>query len=357
MRTTFDACQELKTKNPADAYASLLDQCKKMLGIDISGDEGYTVARIGAMLRLTTALEGKKLCAAFSKMSELDRSEAIEFLSPAAADRLPLTPTYMPLILVTPRTMTGSLEQSLKIGLPILCEGLRQYQDLVAKEGIDSGVRLEFNQIAGSLKTRVLKLTRGDIVLDAKTGIVNYNTLLRQESTSVRPNQSARTGPTASSDHSTPTPTISALVVPGPGPAKVRLEQLGHATARIESHGTQSDRENSSRPAESVFQRLKQHAAASKCKVSFRKRERYLSHGISLSHITRHFIVPHRDGVSPLGRSRNIELRICNAVAVSASRITRAVELDIIGLVRGCRAAPGAQQGSPCWMRSCMKIA
>jgi hypothetical protein len=168
MQLTFEACQLLKSKSESEAVAFLVHKRREILGISIPGAAGDTVARIGAMSRLTTPVEGRELVSAFFRLKPSERSEAVDLLSPAAADRLPNTPTYMPLMLVT---------QTLEVGLPILCEGLRQYLDLLARRKIDLAVRLNFNEIAGLLKTRGAELTKTNITIDAHTGKVGQGRL------------------------------------------------------------------------------------------------------------------------------------------------------------------------------------
>ena len=147
-------------KTSIDAYNAYLTTRANWLGLDPKNGIDRVLARIGAMLRLSTPEEGVILKQAVASLSSDDRDKIIAGLDIQKGNWLGRTPTYMPAVLVNllnnPKlggTKEERLSQAIALGLPFICRALELHKLHLSKGEADPNIPLNFNKIAAVAKT------------------------------------------------------------------------------------------------------------------------------------------------------------------------------------------------------------
>ncbi len=157
MQLTYEACKLSKElgQNGQTAIKYIVDTRSRWLGINDDDPDREVLARLSAMLRVpfSDAEKGKQLVKAYKSLPPELRDQAHQELNIASADSLPLTPTYVPAMLVNAANYaekTGKDWQSaLETTLPLLCKALFLYRQGIKDGSISKNIRLEFNHLAG----------------------------------------------------------------------------------------------------------------------------------------------------------------------------------------------------------------
>lgn len=148
------------SKTQMDAYNSYLSVRASWLGLDASVHSDRVLSRIGAMLRLFTIEEGLMLRKAFHELDLANRNQIQTELDDHHQDLDRRTPTYMPAVLVNlsnnpalGKTKEERLTQAIIIGLPFIARVLERHRKMLLKKEVDSRFPLNFNRVAGIVKT------------------------------------------------------------------------------------------------------------------------------------------------------------------------------------------------------------
>ncbi|BBO59252.1 hypothetical protein [Mycoavidus sp. B2-EB] len=173
MQLTYDACKLLKDQNGRAAINYIVDTRSKWLKIKDNDPDREVLARLSAMLRVTPldVEKGKRLVDAYNLLPDELKNQVRKELSIAAADRLPLTPTYVPAMLVNAvGQKTGeALRSALETSLTLLCNSLSLYRKGIEDGSISRDIRLEFNHLAGLVSTGG-KLDANQLSVNPKNG-------------------------------------------------------------------------------------------------------------------------------------------------------------------------------------------
>jgi hypothetical protein len=147
------------SKNEEDAYNEYLKKRMKWLGLDFSNRADQVLGRVGAMLRLFTKEEGKLLRKAIAEIPSSMRDRIATQFN-AAQQSLCRTPTYMPALLVNlannftlGATKEERLSKAVILGLPFITRVLEKQAELVQKDKSRATIPLNFNEVAGVVKT------------------------------------------------------------------------------------------------------------------------------------------------------------------------------------------------------------
>lgn len=166
-------------KMEIDAYNAYLKVCASWLGLSSTDKYDRVLARIGAMLRLFTAEEGRVLKKAMLDLDSNTRDKIALALDIKEKESLNLrTPTYIPAVLVnlSKNSELGTskekrLVKAITIGLPFIARILEQHKKLVVSGKIDPKIPLCFNVAAGIAK-KSPNLLSGKFKIDQKNGNV-----------------------------------------------------------------------------------------------------------------------------------------------------------------------------------------
>lgn len=166
--TTHKAMQEMNYcvriladigKTSFDAYRAYIAIRAVWLGLDAKNAGDRVLTRIGAMLRLFTPEEGTILKQAIAQLSQEDRERIIAQLD-IQNIQLARTPTYMPAVLINllGNSQLGNskeerLLQAVKLGLPFIGKVLELHKENLSKQLANPEIPLNFNEIAGIVKT------------------------------------------------------------------------------------------------------------------------------------------------------------------------------------------------------------
>lgn len=153
------ACQVLADpeKTEKDAYNSYVAFRANWLGLDVQKRVDRLLARIGAMLRLSTPTEGLLLKQAIQNWNPEKLNSILSQWE--QEEKFLRTPTYMPAVLVNlanqaqiGTTREERICQAVALGVPFLSKMLEKRQESLEKGEADPQVPLNFNQAAGAVK-------------------------------------------------------------------------------------------------------------------------------------------------------------------------------------------------------------
>lgn len=179
IEATFDACRTLKHGNEESAYEELLQTRARWLGFspDMEGDR--MLARLGAMMRLTTPQQGTALKQGFSRLPSVRREHALIYLGIAGAEKLPRTPTWMPAVLVNlmsnpelGASPEERLSNAIEIGVPFITTTLEAYQAMLLAGEMSSDTPLNFNAMAGVAARTPTLLRTAAVTINPENGEV-----------------------------------------------------------------------------------------------------------------------------------------------------------------------------------------
>ena len=145
-----------------NAYEVCLFMRNTWLGFSTKEPSNRVLARVGAMLRLSTPSEGIILKKAMAQLDASDRKRIHAQLDmrKEASNEIMRTPTYMPAVLINlaNNTHLGStkekrLYKAIKIGLPFIARVLEKQKERIANGEADPQVPLNFNKMAAVAKT------------------------------------------------------------------------------------------------------------------------------------------------------------------------------------------------------------
>nr|WP_032114250.1 hypothetical protein [Candidatus Paracaedibacter symbiosus] len=173
-----EALHYLSNHSEQEALKHYLSQRASWLGINLSFDEEYTVARIGAMMRLYTKEDGKILQEAFSQIKPKMKSTLLAELNPLII-RQERTPTYIPAVLVnlmsayTKQELSreDSIHQCVTKGVPLIAEILHAYRHNKANIPYNINLTLNFNKIAGQLRDNVELAENNNFTIDPQGNV------------------------------------------------------------------------------------------------------------------------------------------------------------------------------------------
>jgi hypothetical protein len=155
MQDTIASCQALASGDAHHAYHQYLSARAQRLGLSPDAPKDQMLARLGAMMRLFTPVDGSALWHGFSQLNTAQQAQAMESLMPEGAALLPRTPTYMPAVLVNLRNNKAlgaspqeRLVQAVQIGVPCITAALQTYRAMVSSGEMAADVPLNFNPIA-----------------------------------------------------------------------------------------------------------------------------------------------------------------------------------------------------------------
>ncbi len=181
---TYKACTLLlkePNQNRQTAIHQLVNIRSTLLEIDRDSDldalDRQVLARLSAMLRVPPLdkEKGKQLVEAYRSLNAELKIDVRRELSLAAADSLPLTPTYVPAMLVNAvahAQKTGKdLRSALETSLTLLCKGLSLYRQGIKDRSISEDIRLDFNYLSG-LISKGEHLDADQLRVDRKNGKV-----------------------------------------------------------------------------------------------------------------------------------------------------------------------------------------
>jgi len=156
-------------KKEIDAYNAYLSKRAQWLGLSLDR-QNLVLARLGAMLRLFTAADGKVLVHALSQIKPNEVRKLVVAFDPQREFKC--TPTYVPAVLVnlSNNQTLGNREERLTKSITI---GALFVADVFLKANRDVRVPLNFNRVAGVAKTAPEKI-REPFSID-REGNVNLN--------------------------------------------------------------------------------------------------------------------------------------------------------------------------------------
>ena len=182
MRAMTDAVRTLANPGATerDAYDSYLKIRAGWLGQDPAQAEGRVLARLGAMLRLSTPEEGTILIHAMRGLDSPMRTRINEQLDVQRMTRSCRTPTYMPAVLVNlannpqlGKSQGERLAKAITLGLPLIVNVLEEYKLNINAGVMDPDIPLNFNAVAGVAKSAPHKLNNPfSIAKDGRVQIV-----------------------------------------------------------------------------------------------------------------------------------------------------------------------------------------
>ncbi len=161
-----DAVEILSSPNSSEkeAYESILRKRADWIGIRLHHKQDRVLARVAAMMRLFTKKEGKVIQKAFLQIALEDRRLIEEMFSEEKADSFPVTPTYMPAVLVNlmnnsslGSTKEERLEAAIKLGLPFIAKVLKEYEFRTKCKEYSGKDPLCFNPLAGNATSKKAK--------------------------------------------------------------------------------------------------------------------------------------------------------------------------------------------------------
>ncbi|HEY5234761.1 MAG TPA: hypothetical protein VIJ14_01175, partial [Rhabdochlamydiaceae bacterium] len=176
MQAMASACRVLSdpTKTETDAYNAYLTVRASWLGLNPSDRDDRVLTRIAAMLRLFTPEEGSALKNAILQLSSQDRQRIVSQFDVRFGEEIGRTPTYMPAVLVNlsnnkdlGATSTERLSQAVIRGLPFIARVLEQHQQQILQHQADPEIPLNFNQVAGIVKSMPQLLQKNTFQINA----------------------------------------------------------------------------------------------------------------------------------------------------------------------------------------------
>jgi hypothetical protein len=180
MQAMSNACRVLsdRTKTEADAYDAYLAVRASWLGLNPSDRDDRVLTRIAAMLRLFTPEEGASLKSAMLQLDQQDRERIVAQLDVRLGEEIGRTPTYMPAVLVNlynnpslGTTPSERLPQAVIRGLPFIAKVLQQRKEQLLQHQADPEIPLNFNKIAGIVKSAPDLLQQKPFTIDAEGNI------------------------------------------------------------------------------------------------------------------------------------------------------------------------------------------
>ncbi|MBI5346951.1 MAG: hypothetical protein HZB76_07410 [Chlamydiae bacterium] len=172
-------CDPHKTEQ--DAYNAYLEKRASWLALSSEDTLSRVLTRTGAMLRLFTPADGMILKNAMQQLAEDAQNKIAAQLDVKKEDLIKRTPTYMVALLVnlldSPQLGTNkeeSLTNVIKTGLPFISKVLERHKEQLARNEADPNIPLNFNEIAGVVKTSP-NLLNNDFLID-KEGMVHIIT-------------------------------------------------------------------------------------------------------------------------------------------------------------------------------------
>lgn len=165
-------------KTKQDAYNHYLMIRASWLTLNHENPSHRVLTRIGAMLRLFEQSEGATLADAMGTLPPEEQEKIAKYLSDTPQPNSGRTPTYMPALLINllNNQMLGPnkedrLGQVVTIGLPFIANILEMHQILLAENGLDPSIPLNFNAAAGVAKGSPQNLKANMFEID-KEGLV-----------------------------------------------------------------------------------------------------------------------------------------------------------------------------------------
>lgn len=160
LMATLDSCLFLQdlNKNINDAYDYYLKTRSKLLNLNHNDIEGMVLTRLSCMLRLFVPEEAQKLKNAFAQIPENRRYKILQQFYTKESNFDNPVHTYIPAVLVN----FQDIEKAITIGLPFVSRTLEKYVEIRQNNLINSNIRLNFNLIAGVVKSNPLSLATSD---------------------------------------------------------------------------------------------------------------------------------------------------------------------------------------------------
>lgn len=157
-------------KTELDAYNVHLSQIAQWLGLDPNNRVDRVLARIGAMLRLYTPEKGKILQQAMGELDADVLEKVIAQFDLQQGEEFLRTPTYVPAVLLNLAQKNG-LNEAITTGLPFIAKVLQYHREQIANGHFDPNIPLNFNPIAGWVKTSSQRL--GDFSIDEEGHVLS----------------------------------------------------------------------------------------------------------------------------------------------------------------------------------------
>ncbi|HCR37405.1 MAG TPA: hypothetical protein DIU37_04580, partial [Opitutae bacterium] len=179
LEAVYAACAQLKEASVADAYDAYMSERAAWAGLPLDASLDQVLVRLAAMLRLMDAGSGECLQQAVRLWTSGEQAVIVDVLSIAGANRLPVTPTYVPAVFANlasseelGTTRCERLEKTIAYGVPWVARVLRDYGVLLAQHKMSSEIPLNFNAIAGAVKVCPYVLNKFDGWINPETGAV-----------------------------------------------------------------------------------------------------------------------------------------------------------------------------------------
>lgn len=165
------------SKTSADAYRAYVTVRAHWLGLNPENGLDRVLARIGAMLRLSTPQEGMMLKQAVALLIPEEQEKIISALDVQKESKIIRTPTYMPAVLVNllnnpqlGKTKEERLSQAILWGLPFIARVLQMHEHELSEGRADPKIPLNFNKMAGVAKSHPERL-KNDCKIDAEGNV------------------------------------------------------------------------------------------------------------------------------------------------------------------------------------------
>lgn len=173
IRAIQDTIHNLATHDENDTLKFYLNIRGNWLGLDNENQNTKILARLGALMRLLKPEDGKILTEAYEEISEEQKKIIESELNPCVY-RKERTATYMPAVMANlyqayraqALSHSESLKKAIQQGATFIAQLLNKYRNNKANRVYDQNIILNFNVVAGKVKTHPELIEKGQYLIN-----------------------------------------------------------------------------------------------------------------------------------------------------------------------------------------------